>query len=155
MRQDKLKEAKVKAGKYCAYQERTQQEVRNKLYALGLFRDEVEDVLTDLITENYINEERYAKAFAGGKFRIKNWGKRKIIYALKQKNISVYCIERAIEEISDEEYQEKIYKLIDSKLSFLSGEEYVIKNKIAQYLIGKGFESELVWAAVNNRLKVL
>ena len=88
MRLDKMKAAKLKAGNYCAYQERTQQEVRDKLYGIGLYSDEVEQVLAELITENYVNEERFAKSFAGGKFRLKQWGKKKIVYALKQRNIS-------------------------------------------------------------------
>ena len=154
MSTDKLKEAKRKAANYCAYQERTQQEVRNKLYELGLYKDEVENVLTELITENYVNEERYAKAFAGGKFRVKHWGKMKILHALKQKNISSYCINRAMEEIPDDDYVEILYKLIDTKSDTLSGDPFVIKKKIAGYMIGKGFESELVWSAINERLKL-
>src|SRR5210317_1954505 len=104
MRADKMKKAKMKTGTFCAYQERTQQEVRDRLYALGLHRDEVENVLTELITEDFVNEERYAKAFAGGRFRMKQWGRRKIEYALKQKNISSYCIEKGLEEIPDHDY---------------------------------------------------
>lgn len=145
MRSDKMKHAKIKAGNYCAYQERTQQEVRNKLYSLGLYSDEVEEVLTQLITENYVNEERYAKTFASGKFRLKSWGRKKIRYALMQKNISSYCIEQAMKEIPEEEYEQVIRKLIENKLSQLSGDEYVVNNKIASYLIRKGFEPEKVW----------
>ncbi len=77
----------VKACNYCAYQERTQQEVRDKLYDLGLFSDEVEDVLSQLITANFVNEERYAKAFASGKFRLKRWGRQKILFELKRRKI--------------------------------------------------------------------
>jgi len=149
MRSDKMKEAKVKAGRYCAYQERTQQEVRDKLYALELFRDEVEQVLTELITENYVNEERFAKSYASGKFRIKQWGKRKIIYALKQKNISSYCIEKALKEIEEDEYIATIKKLIDKKSSALAGDKFIINKKVSNYMIGKGFEAELVWSILN------
>lgn len=153
MRHDKMKLAKGKAGNYCAYQERTQQEVRDKLYKLGLYSDEVEEVLTELITENYVNEERYAKTFASGKFNLKHWGRKKISYELKHKNISSYCIDRALEEISDEEYEQVITELIDNKLRQLSGDEYIVKNKIARYLISKGFESDLVWSIMKNHLK--
>ena len=149
MRADKMKEAKVKAGHYCAYQERTQQEVRDKLYALGLYRDEVEQTLSDLISENFVNEERFAKAYASGKFRIKQWGRRKIIYALKQKNISPYCIDKALKEIPEDEYIEVIKKLIENKRNTLTGDNFMKKQKISSYLIGKGFESELVWATLN------
>ena len=144
-----MKEAKVKAGHYCAYQERTQQEVRDKLYALGLYRDEVEQTLSDLISENFVNEERFAKAYASGKFRIKQWGRRKIIYALKQKNISPYCIDKALKEIPEDEYKEVIKKLIENKRNTLTGDNFMKKHKISSYLIGKGFESELVWVTLN------
>jgi regulatory protein len=147
-----MKAAKVKAGNYCAYQERTQQEVRDKLYALGLHTDEVEEVLTDLISENFVNEERFALAFASGKFRLKNWGRRKIIYELKHRNISPYCIDKALKEISDEEYNCTIQQIIDKKTSQMSGEVYLVKNKIARHLIGKGFEAELVWSILNDKL---
>ena len=152
MRLDKMKAAKLKAGNYCAYQERTQQEVRDKLYGIGLYSDEVEQVLTELITENYVNEERFAKSFAGGKFRLKQWGKKKIVYALKQRNISPYCIEQALKEISDEEYERVITQLVERKSNQLQGEIFIVKNKIARYLVGKGFENELVWSIVNKQL---
>ncbi len=153
MRQDKMKSAKVKAGNYCAYQERTHQEVRDKLYELGLYRDEVEEVLTELISENYVNEERFARTFVSGKFRLKHWGRRKIIYELKHKNISPYCIDKALKEISDEEYEKVAMQLVDKKLSNMSGEEFIVKNKIARYMSNKGFETELVWSILNNNLK--
>lgn len=152
MRSEKMKEAKIKAGNYCVYQERTQQEVRDKLYDLGLHRDEVEEVLTELITENFINEERYAKSFASGKFRLKQWGKNKIIYALKQKRISSFCIGLAMKEIPDDEYEKVISYLINKKAKQLSGDKYMINHKISRYLIGKGFEPELVWSMINDQL---
>lgn len=153
MRWDKMKMAKVKAGNYCAYQERTQQEVRDRLFKLGLYGDEVEEVLTELITENYVNEERFAKTFASGKFHLKHWGKVKISYELKHRNISSYCIDMALKEISNDEYEKIIVKLIEQKLRQMSGVEYMVKNKIVRHLIGKGFESELVWTIINDHLK--
>lgn len=147
-----MKAAKVKAGNYCAYQERTQQEVRDKLYALGLHRDEVEEVLTELIIEKFVDEERYAKAFASGKFRLNKWGRIKISYALKQKKLSDYCIDQALKEIDAEEYEQQIARLIDKKYDKLHGESYMVKNKIVQYLGGKGYERELVWKILENRL---
>ncbi len=153
MRQDKMRSAKVKAGNYCAYQERTQQEVRDRLYKMGLYSDEVEEVLTDLITENYVNEERFASTFARGKFNLKRWGRIKISYELKNRNISSYCIDKALKEISAEEYEKVITELIDKKLRQMSGDAYILKNKIARHLISKGFESELVWSILNNQSK--
>ena len=152
MRPDKMKEAKKKTGAFCAYQERTQQEVRDKLYALGLYRNEVENVLTELITEDFVNEERYAKAFAGGRFRMKQWGRRKIEYALKQKNISPYCIEKGLEEISDEDYEKVIVRLIEKRMPDRAKIDYKSKSNVARYIIGKGFEPELVWTLIEEKL---
>ncbi len=153
MRPDKMKAAKMKAGNYCAYQERTQQEVRDKLYSLGLYRDEVEDVLTELISENFVNEERFAKSFARGKFNLKKWGKRKIIFELKKRNLSPYCIDQAIKEISDEAYEKMIFQIIENKMSYLPEVGYTTKNRIIKYLIGKGFETEKAWTILNSYLK--
>src|ERR1700740_1004357 len=89
------KEILIKISAFCAYQERTQKEVRDKLYAFELNKDTAEAIIVKLIEENFINEERFAKVYAGGKFRIKKWGRRKIEEALKQKEISDYCIRQA------------------------------------------------------------
>ena len=87
-------EALQKAKQYCAYQERSHSEVKEKLYSFGLYKKDVDELLSELISENYLNEERFAIMFAGGKFRIKQWGRIKIKYALKQKQVSEYCIKK-------------------------------------------------------------
>lgn len=148
METEKYKKAKLKIASYCAYQERCQQEVRNKLYSYELFRDEVEELIAWLIEENYINEERFAITFAGGKFRIKKWGKFKITQALKQKAISEYCIKKAIQEIDLEDYLTTIKALATKKLNEYSlrvSNKYQLKDKTAKHIISKGFEPELVW----------
>ncbi len=139
-------QSKAKAAKYCAYQERTQQEVRDKLYSYGLSREVVEDLLAELILEGFISEERYAKAFCRGKFINNKWGKVKIAIALRQKGISDYCIHAGMEEIDEEEYQALLKSLIEKKWNSLPEEdEYVRRHKTARYVIGKGYEPELVW----------
>jgi len=140
-----MKAAKIKAGNFCAYQDRTQQEVRDKLYDLGLYRDEVEEVLTELIMEDFVNEERFARSFARGKFNLKKWGRVKITHELKRRKISSYCIKQALLEIPQEDYEDLLKKLIEKKKSTYSGNEYEIKNKLARFLINKGFEANLVW----------
>jgi regulatory protein len=150
MRADQMKSAKLKAGRYCAYQERTQQEVRDKLYSLGLHRDEVEDVLTQLITENFVNEERFAKSYALGKFRLKHWGRVKIAFELKRKNITPYCIREALAEIAEDEYLAGLHRLIEKKLPAYSGTNNSNRYQLAQFLINKGYESDLVWGALKN-----
>lgn len=135
-----------KACKYCAYQERSQQEVRDKLYSWGLHKEDVEQTIAVLVTEGYINEERFAIAYAGGKFRMKQWGKVKIKRALQQKKVSPYCIKKALAEIGNNDYRFAVRKLIASHEKKIKGNNPLKKKyQIAQYLIGKGFETELVW----------
>lgn len=137
--------------KYCAYQERSQQEVRDKLYSLGLHRSEVEQIISMLITENFLNEERFAIAYARGKFRMKQWGRNKIKTSLKQKEISDYCIRKALHEINEKIYLKTLGKLISEKGKSVKEQNPLKKKyKIAQYAIGRGFEAELVWDLLKN-----
>ncbi len=132
--------------KYCQYQERCQKEVRNKLYEAGARKDEVEELMVMLISEGLINEERFAKSYARGKFRIKHWGKQKIKYELKALQISDYCIKLGLAEIDPEEYDHTIQKLSDKKWAELQDESntYQKKAKLQRYLTQKGFENDLI-----------
>ncbi len=144
-------QALLKAQSSCAYQERCQQEMRDKLYEWGLYSDAVENIIADLITDNFLNEERFAKSYAGGKFRIKKWGKIKIKIELKKRKISEYCIKKAMEEISDKDYIKTIKQLIEKKSKEIKGGKVQIRNyKISQYIISKGFEGNLVWNELSN-----
>lgn len=145
-----IKSAKLKAADYCVYQERSQQQVRDKLYDYGLHYDEVEDVLADLIIEGFISETRFAKAFAGGKFRVNGWGKRKIIQGLKQHKISENCIKIGLAEIPYEDYYNTLIKHAGKKFESLKGEKpYIIRGKLSQHLTMKGFEGELIREAIS------
>ena len=139
-------EALQKAKQYCAYQERCHSEVKEKLYSFGLHKKEVEELLSSLIEENYLNEERFAIHFAGGKFRIKHWGRVKIKYALKQKQVSEYCIKKALASIPVNDYRKALQKLFEQKLQALKGEKniFIKKRKLQDHLIQKGFETALV-----------
>ena len=142
-------QCKAKAMKYCAYQERTQQEVRDKLYGYGLFSDGVEEVLTELITEDFVNEERYAQSFVRGKFGQNHWGRIKISLALQQKRLSDYCIRRGMQEIDEEEYLATLRNLMKKKWSSLAHEDvYTRKNKTVRFVLGKGYEADLAWKVV-------
>ena len=142
-------QALLKAQASCAYQERCQQEMRDKLYEWGVYSDAVENIIATLITDNFLNEERFAKSYAGGKFRIKKWGKIKIKIELKKRKISEYCIKRAMEEISDKEYIATIQQLITKKSKEMKGGKPQVRNyKIVQYIMSKGFEGNLVWDAL-------
>jgi regulatory protein len=136
--------------KYCAYQERSQQEVRDKLYSYGLHKREVEQIIAQLITDNFLNEERFAIAYAGGKFRMKQWGRNKIKAALKQKRVSDYCIRKALRQINERDYGKAMDKLIAEKARTVKENNALKKNyKVAQYVISRGFEAELVWERLN------
>ncbi|MFA7380569.1 MAG: regulatory protein RecX [Bacteroidia bacterium] len=135
-----------KARKYCAYQERCHKELRNKLFELGADSELVEQVITKMIEENFLHEERFAKAFAGGKFRQKQWGKNKIIQELKMRQISPYCIKAALMEIPDEDYLATLRKEVKKRVGLKKNisNRYVL-HKIAKQLVSKGFESDMVW----------
>ena len=139
-------EALGKAQKYCTYQERCHSEVRTKLYEWNQRKNEAEEIISKLIESDFLNEERFAKVFAGGKFRIKKWGRNKIIKELKSKNVSEYCIENGLKEIDEGEYLKSLNKLLTQKKKQTSGTNvFEKKSKAANFLIGKGYEPELVW----------
>lgn len=142
-------EATEKIKRYCAYQERSHQEVRNKLYEYGLFKSEVEEIILALITESFLNEERFSKAFAGGKFRMKKWGRIKIIHAMEAKGLSPNCIKIGLKEIDEKSYGETLYEVLRKKNAELVEENiYRHRDKLAKYAIQKGFEPDLVWKMV-------
>ena len=139
-------EALQKAKQYCAYQERCHSEVKEKLYSLGLHKNEVDELLSELISDNYLNEERFAVQFAGGKFRIKQWGRIKIKYALKQKQVSEYSIKKALAAINETDYNRTLQKLFEQKLKTLKAEKniFIKKRKLQDHLMQKGFEAGLI-----------
>lgn len=143
-------QALQKLKHYCAYQERCHSEVKEKLYQLGVRKKEHDEIIAALIEEDYLNEERFAVAFAGGKWRIKQWGRTKIKYELKQKQVSEYCIKKALKQIDEEAYLSVLQQLAKEKYASLKNEQYLVrKKKVSNYLIGRGFESILVSQAIN------
>ena len=148
------KQALIKAESYCAYQERCQQEVRDKLYSWGLHEIQVENVIADLIASNFINEERFAKAYAGGKFRIKKWGRVKISIELKRRKISTYCIKKGLAEIEEEEYIKTLQKVAEVKIKAMKERDSKKKKyKVMNYLLSRGFENDLVVEVVGMQEK--
>ena len=138
-------QALQKLKHYCSYQERCHNEVKEKLYNLGVWKKEHDEIMATLIEENYLNEERFAIAFAGGKFRIKQWGRVKIKYELKQKQVGDYCIKKALKQIDAADYLKVLNKLAKEKYASLKSDQYLVrKKKTMNYLIGKGYEVELV-----------
>ena len=142
-------EALAKIYRYCAYQERSHQEVKKKLYDFGLTTDEVDQIVSKLITEGFVNEERFAKAYAGGKFRTKKWGRVKIENELNALGLSTRCINTGMKEIDHEDYQNTLQQLLDKKNNLLSEpDHFVRRDKLAKFAISRGFEPDLVWKTI-------
>lgn len=130
---------------FCAYQERCHFETKEKLFGFGLSKTDVETLISRLIEEDYLNEARFAAQFAGGHFRIKKWGRVKIVYALKQKRVSLVNIKSALKEIDEENYKAILMKLAEAKWKLLKHEQYLNRQaKTSQYLMNKGYEPTLV-----------
>lgn len=140
-----------KIRNWCAYQERSHHETRQKLFAYGLTSEEVEGIIADLIQENFLNEERFAIAFAGGKFRIKHWGRIKIKIGLKSHKVSEVNINKALKGIHEDDYTAVIIKIIEKKLELQPGLQFQKRYYLAlNYLISRGFESDLVKEQLKN-----
>lgn len=138
---------KSKIEQYCAYSERCSSEVRAKLEKFGCEEETIDKLLTHLVEENFLDDERFAKAYANGKLRQNKWGKIKIGLYLKQKEIPPQLISTALASMDDLEYHDILEKILYKKLNSLREPNPYVKNhKAAQYATGKGFEQELIWA---------
>lgn len=135
----------AKAEHYCAYQERSQQEVRNKLYDWGLYPKDVEQIISNLIEHNFLSEERFAKAYAKGKFSQKGWGRIKIKQGLKQKKVPDVLIRKAMLVIDADQYLQTLTKTLEKKARLLVEKDaYKRRYKLQQYAMSRGFESDLI-----------
>lgn len=140
-----IKQGEDLAKDYCSVQERCHQEVNKKLMDWGLDYDQADQVIVNLISQNYLNEERYSKLFSISKFHQNKWGKIKIKYSLKQKDISDICISIGLGEIDQEEYYDTCLALAKKKSQTLKGEQYLVKKrKLISYLSTKGYEYEII-----------
>lgn len=141
--------AYAKIRHYCAYQERSHQEVKDRLYGMGLHQKDVDTLLYQLIEENFLNEARFATQYAGGHFRIKKWGRVKIMYELRQKKVSAYNIKAALKEIPETDYLATLQQLATAKWSQLKGTPSLSRQaKTSAYLMRKGYEGGLVLGVV-------
>jgi regulatory protein len=122
-------QALQKLKHYCAYQERCHSEVKEKLYSLGVWKKDHDEIIASLIEENYLNEVRFAIAYAGGKLRVKQWGRVKIRYELKQKQVSDYCINKALKQIHEEAYMAVLIQLAKENYTVLKDAQYVVRKK--------------------------
>ena len=145
-----LLEAKSKLEALCAYQERCSFDLQKKMNSWGLDRDTQDRLLADLITNNFLNEQRFAEAFVSGKVRIKRWGRIKIRIELKKKMISDYSIKKGLEQIDGDEYWKNLTHLADRKWEDLKKEkdQFKRKGKLFRFLASKGYESDLIQMAI-------
>jgi len=147
-------EAKKKLEHYCAYQERCHQEVRQKLKSMHMIPEATDIIMVHLMDHNFLNEERYAKSFVRGKFRIKKWGRRRLLLELKKKDISKYNVNQAFSEIDEAEYIGVFNDLAEKKAESLKEtDKYKKKKKLIDYLLYRGWESHLVYDKANELIK--
>ncbi len=148
-----IDEAQKKLENYCAYQERCHKEVRAKLKSMRMIPEAIDKIMVHLINHNFLNEERFAKTFVRGKFRIKKWGKNRLVRELKFKDISKYAIDVALKEISDEDYFETLDEITQKRIEQVKEKNlYKKKKKVADYLLYRGWESTLVYEKLNEYL---
>ncbi|MBD2770438.1 RecX family transcriptional regulator [Hymenobacter sp. BT664] len=148
-------EALQKIAAFCAYQERTQKEVEQKLRTYGLNEDEAGEIIIRLSREKLLDEERFAQAFVRGHYRHKKWGRRRIMQELKQKGLSEYCIKSGMREIDGEEYYQNLVDLLEKKdRQEKEPNPRARRMKIAQYLTSKGYEQDLIKIALDDLGKV-
>ena len=144
------KQIESKLQYYCSYQDRCHKEVIEKLKTFNIRSNESNEIISNLIKDNYLNESRFSENFVRGKFKIKNWGKVRIVRELKQRNISRYNINLGLKEIDSQEYQNKFDEIFENKLSSLNNLNKTIKKKkIISYLLYRGWESNLIYSKIN------
>lgn len=146
------KTALQKAEAYCAYQERSQYEVRGKLISLGIYYEELENIISQLIETDFLNEERFSNTYARGKLRMKSWGKNKIKQGLKLKQVSVPLIKKALQNLDGDEYLEKLIGVLEKKAPTIKEKQRFKRNyRLCQYAMCRGFEQDLIFLVLNDR----
>ncbi len=145
----------TKLQQFCAYKERCHSEVRTKLIKMEVYGDKLENIMSQLIQDDFLNEERYARSYVRGKYRMNNWGKKKIMINLKSKRISEYCIKKGLEEIDQEEYYSNLLNILEKQIRQYARKNlngYQLKSKLYQFAAGKGYESEVISMALEDVL---
>ena len=149
-----VEEALLKLRNYCAYQERCHQEVRQKLIGMKMIPEAIDQIIVHLLEHNFLNEERFAKTYVRGKFRIKKWGRQRLTLELKKKGVSKFNINQAVREIKDDEYIETFNALAEKRVDYIrETNKLKKKKKLVDYLLYRGWESHLVYDKVNQLIK--
>jgi regulatory protein len=143
---------KLKVEKFCAYQDRSHQQVRNKLYDLGAHSEEVENAIVDLIQTGFLNESRFVEAYVRGKFRMKGWGRLKIRAGLSVHRIDKKMMQKALYQIDEDEYIDRLRKTIDEKLNRVKEKNpYKRKAALVRFAAQRGFETDLIYEVLNEK----
>ncbi|MCH4822168.1 RecX family transcriptional regulator [Gramella lutea] len=146
-----VEEALQKLMHFCAYRDRSQKEVEDKLNEMRMIPEAKEKIIISLMQENFLNEERFARSFVRGKFRMKKWGRKKIVMELKKRDISSPIIKLGLSEIKETDYRKTLYELAEKKADKISEPNlFKKKKKLADHLLRKGYESQLVFDCVND-----
>lgn len=149
-----VEEALLKLQNYCSYQERCHQEVRQKLIGMRMIPEAIDQIIVNLLEHNFLNEERFAKTFVSGKFRIKKWGRRRLTLELKKKGVGKFNINQAINEIDEVDYIDTFNDLAENRLQYIrETNKLKKKKKLVDYLLYRGWESHLVYEKVNQLIK--
>jgi regulatory protein len=147
-------EARQKLQNYCSYQERSHQEVQQKLAEMRMIPEAIDQIIGHLLEHNFLNEERFAKTYVSGKFRIKKWGRRRLTLELKKKGVGKFNINQALNEINDVEYIETFNALAEKRITYIKEiNKLKKKKKLEDYLLYRGWESHLVYEKVNHLIK--
>jgi regulatory protein len=151
-----VEEATRSIERYCAYQERCHKEIENKLKSMGMIQLAIDEIIPHLIHHNFLNETRYAEAFARGKFRIKKWGRVRIVRELKMKGLNERTIKIGLKEISESDYEMTFDRLSQKRLRQITSETdaYKKRKKLADYLLYRGWESHLVYAKAKELIPI-
>jgi regulatory protein len=148
--------AKQKLARYCSYQERNRKEVQQKLATYKeLSPAEAQQIIQELIQERFLDERRYLTAFVNGKFHLNKWGKTKIYHSLASTGIDSKLIQQALAQIPQQEYQETMLQLALKKKASLAGQpDVIIRKKLINYLLQKGYEMDIIQAVLEIRKEV-
>ena len=146
-----VEEIKKKLEKYCVYQDRCHKEIERKLFEYSLIPEAKDLIILHLLEHDFLNEERFSKSYARGKFNIKKWGKQRIIRELKLREISEYNIKVALKEIPEELYLKTVYEITEKRNNSVSEEDiYKRKKKLTDFLMRKGYEFDLIYRTVKD-----
>ena len=151
MEKEVVKKARLKAARYCTYRERSSKEVYDKLKTFGVTGIDADQIVKQLVSEGYLDDRRFSEQYIHGKITLKKWGRIKVVYGLRSKGISESIVMEVMQSVDEENYRSTLYELTKKKLALDTKSDLLKKkSKLVRYLGSKGYESELIWKAIND-----